>query len=130
MNEKEQLLAEIRDAEAALKPKQERLRELLNQDADAVELRVKMAKQLQATFTLDELTFAATSRCACGAGLAYPKNIGMHGSWTCSDILLGRAKPKSDPEHKVHDGDYPFAFYEIKSENQPSAGGATTRPKE
>jgi hypothetical protein len=79
-------------------------------------------------FTLDELIFAARARCDCGVGLAYPKGIGIRGSWFCSDILLGRALPKSNPGSKGHIDELPFSFYEIKSENQPSEGGATTRP--
>lgn len=72
-------------------------------------------------FAADELTFAARSRCKCGLGLAYPNDTGMHGSWDCSGVLLGAAA-KDQPHDSL-----PFAFYEIKSENQPSANGATTR---
>jgi len=71
--------------------------------------------------------YAATSRCKCGAGLAY-----RHGdtAWDCSDILLGRAAPMGQPGSVQHSATYPFVFYEIKGENQPSARGATTRPSE
>lgn len=129
MSEKEELQAKLNELEEQSKPIKERLREIYIAESKAIEERVRDAKHLKASFALDELIFAATARCSCGAGLAYPKNVGMHGAWTCSDILLGRAKPKGDPESKMHDGDLPFAFYEVKSENQPSAGGATTRPK-
>jgi hypothetical protein len=74
-------------------------------------------------FRDDELVYAAKARCDCGAGLAYPRDMGMHGYWDCSDILTGR----SMPGEKTHCGPLPFMFYEIKSEDQPSAEGATTR---
>ncbi len=95
-------------------------------------------------FTDDQLTYSAHTRCACGAGLAYPKNptvrqikewlgpkhpFTMWDYWDCSDILKGTAMQKGQPGSKTHSDKYPFAFYEIKSENQPSANGATTRQK-
>jgi hypothetical protein len=65
------------------------------------------------------LVYAAVSRCQCGAGLAYaPKDD----AWDCSAVLLGQVAP--GPEHRR----YPFTFWEIKSELQPSARGGTTRP--
>jgi hypothetical protein len=70
-----------------------------------------------------DLVYAAYNRCPCGAGLAYPINIGMSGHWDCSAILKGQADEKA-----THTAKLPFMFYEIKSENQPSAGGASTRP--
>ncbi len=92
-------------------------------------------------FTDDKLIYAAYIKCACGAGLAYPKDPTVRqvkewmedspflhwDHWDCSDILTGRAVPKGQEGAKVHSGKFPFAFYEIKSENQPSAHGATTR---
>lgn len=87
--------------------------------------------QLMKRYTDEELRYSATSRCDCGAGLAYPKGkpfIEIN-CWDCSDILTGRALLK-DPECKnIHAGQLPFAFYEIKSEDQPSAMGKTTRTK-
>lgn len=74
-----------------------------------------------------DLVYAAYARCDCGAGLAYPPGIGVHGFWDCSDILTGRAAPKGRPGSKQHSDRVPFAFYEIKSEKQPSVSGATTR---
>ena len=76
-------------------------------------------------FTEEELLYAAYARCSCGAGFAYPHGIGMRGSWLCSRILKGKAEPGS-----THEAPMPFAFYEVKSENQRSANGATTRPNE
>lgn len=80
----------------------------------------------------DHIIFAAHARCkGCGAGLGYKCSASMHGEWDCSNALLG----KVDTYEKNEDGSFkhptfPFAFYEIKSENQPSANGATTRPPE
>ena len=75
--------------------------------------------------TAADLVFAATARCRCGAGYCYPDfTHDMHGHWFCSACLLGTA-----PAGSEHDCAKPFAFWKIKGENQPSAGGATTRPK-
>jgi hypothetical protein len=76
----------------------------------------------------EDLVFAATSRCPCGAGLAYKKGentnpdspFKLADHWDCSAILIGR-----DVKHTAK---LPFVFWKVKSENQPSAGGATTRP--
>lgn len=75
------------------------------------------------------MTFAATKRCLCGAGLAYDKTCVEEpfrgpSYWDCSAILLGTAD-----EGVQHTARLPFDLYEIKSDNQPSANGATTRPK-
>lgn len=125
--EKERLLTEIREMEEQLKPKRLRLTELYEQEADIAKGKVKSTHQGKDKFALDELIFAATNRCPCGAGLAYPKNIGPWGSWDCSDILLGRATPKGEEGSKEHTGELPFSFYEIKSEQQ--LGNKTTRPE-
>lgn len=85
------------------------------------------------TWKDSELRYAATARCACGAGLAYapgdPGKPPFRGpsEWECSDILTGRAIPSGQPGSKTHDEPAPFVFYEIKDETQPSASGATTR---
>ncbi len=74
-------------------------------------------------FSDSDLIYSAGARCdKCGAGLAYPKDCGPWHQWTCSNVLKGIG---TDNGH----GAYPFSFYEIKSENQPSAQGNTTRPK-
>jgi hypothetical protein len=73
-------------------------------------------------FSYAELVFAAHNRCPCGAGLAYPKDCGPMHHWDCSAILAGTADPT-----KQHTAQLPFSMYEIKSELQPSANGATTR---
>lgn len=66
------------------------------------------------------LRYAATACCPCGLGLAYRRGDDY---WDCSGILLGTADPDAQ-----HTAKLPFTFYEIKSERQPSARGATTRP--
>jgi hypothetical protein len=88
------------------------------------------------TWTDKQLRYAASARCRCGAGLAYAPDDDGAGTvfkgpsaWDCSDILTGRAIPSGQPGAKEHDEPAPFAFYEVKSEDQPSARGATTRPE-
>ena len=79
-------------------------------------------------YTENELRFAAYVRCSCGAGMAYPpEGYPAIDYWDCSDILLGLAIPSGQPGAVKHEARLPFSFYEIKSEDQPSAGGATTR---
>ena len=93
-------------------------------------------------FTDAQLRYSAYARCPCGAGLAYPQDptmrqmkewegenspFAMWSYWDCSDILTGRAIPNGKEGSKTHCGKYPFSFYSIKSEIQPSANGATTR---
>lgn len=79
-----------------------------------------------------KLVYAAHKRCPCGAGLAYePRGESgkpIAGYWDCSAILLGDAIPSGQPGSVQHTGRLPFVFYEVKSETQPSAQGATTRP--
>lgn len=98
------------------------------------------------TFTVMELLYAADTRCTCGAGLAYPLNISEAmklNAWVCSRVLLGEVvidTSKSDPKPNglgpirrydltgaEHVG-LPFWCYSVKSEGQPSAMGASTRP--
>lgn len=76
-----------------------------------------------------QLVYAANTRCLCGAGMAYPKSMGPDGYWDCSDILTGRAIPSGQEGSVKHEAQLPFVFYELKSERQPSANGATTRPR-
>lgn len=74
--------------------------------------------------TVDDLVWAASARCRCGAGYVYPRCLhDPHGHWYCSASLLGTATAGS-----THDCAKPFAFWNIKSDEQPSANGATTRP--
>lgn len=119
-----ELDAEIEHTEARLK--------VLREDRQAAHLAEQRAKPL-----LERLIFAAAARCHCGAGLAYdPASDGEPpfkgpSKWECSDILLFKTyeeERKAGVKAATHDEGFPFAFYEIKSENQPSARGATTRP--
>ena len=74
-------------------------------------------------FTDDELRYSAYDRCKkCNAGLAYPIDCGGHHQWTCSNVL------KDIGTDKGHDA-FLFIMYSIKSEDQPSCNGNTTRPK-
>lgn len=75
-------------------------------------------------FNPADLVYAAKARCPCGAGMAYPTGMGPFGFWDCSDILLGKADDLAQ-----HSARLSFICYEIKSEKQPSAQGATTRRK-
>lgn len=104
------------------------------------ELCNKMALWLNRPFKDKHLKYAASGRCRCGAGLAYPKGLpyakGLDQKfnyWDCSAILTGKIEPEKINEKDSDDNylhpRYPFAFYDIKSEDQPSAFGATTRPK-
>ena len=74
----------------------------------------------------DDLLYSATSRCPCGAGLAYPKGIRdpFH-YWDCADILTRRSVAG---DGKKHTDQLPFNMWKVKSEGQGSAYGATTRP--
>lgn len=72
------------------------------------------------------LVYAARLRCKCGAGMAYRTDAGFRGSWMCSAAL--KALPELLPGE--HTDPKPFMFFEITSELQPSADGATTRPPE
>lgn len=78
----------------------------------------------------DGLIYSATARCKCGAGLCYEEGKeGINGAWHCSaGVLADRAGLPLDGWDKSAHQSFPFAFYEIKSEDQPSANGATTRP--
>jgi hypothetical protein len=82
-----------------------------------------MDTEKEKIYNESELIFAAYSRCPCGAGMAYPSNCGPHHYWDCSAILTGKADV-----NVTHSAQLPFVFWEVKSENQPSACGATTRP--
>lgn len=130
MDRIEQLKKEIKNLKHQIEPLEKEWRKLLDDQARAVNQKIERTERLEDKFDVEELTFAAFNRCKCGAGLAYPNNIGIQGSWNCSDILLGRALPGSDPNSKEHNGSFPFAYYDIKSDDQPFANGHTTRPEE
>ena len=92
---------------------------------------------LEARGAFGRLVYAATARCECGAGMAYdPLEQGsgpLNGpsQWNCGDIVRYETLPPDQQEivkGRVHSPVLPFSFYEVKSENQPSANGRTTRP--
>lgn len=95
--------------------------------------------RLAAKPVLERLIYAAYDRCHCGAGMAYDPTSRGDGpfkgpsKWECGDILrfndLSEDR-QAQVKAATHTGGLPFAFYEIKSETQPSAAGASTRPKE
>ena len=106
----------------------------LRREASGIRRQELLAKPLA-----ERLVYAASARCPCGAGLAYDPAGEVGGedgtphykpnAWDCSAILLGTAILKGQPGAVLHTGVLSFSFYEIKSESQPSAGGATTRTK-
>jgi hypothetical protein len=112
------------ETKAEIEATEQRLKEL-NEQA-----RQERKAELDAQPLLERLVFAAYERCPCGAGMAYDPAVEKPpfrgpAEWECSAVLLGAAKP----EHAgIHSPALPFAFYSIKSEGQPSANGATTRP--
>lgn len=103
---------------------EEVIRDYIMQKREAFIERVKS----NPIFKPEELKYAAFATCkTCGAGLAYPKECtDPHWHWDCSAILTGKVTGDEIMKHAT----YPFSMYEIKSEDQPSANGATTRPKE
>jgi hypothetical protein len=66
-----------------------------------------------------ELFYSRSSRCPCGAGLAYPKECSPLHYWDCSAILLGKAD-----KHVKHTAQLPFSMYDIKGERE----NESTRP--
>jgi hypothetical protein len=129
MNRIEQLKNEISEQMAKLAPMENELRELQKEIEQKTDERCRKAKAGHGDFLDDELVYAAVTRCRCGSGLAYPKEIGVHGGWYCSDILTGRATKKDNWQEVEHDDRFPFLFYSILSETQPRAMGSTTRPQ-
>lgn len=54
-------------------------------------------------------------RCPCGALYAYdPCQKPRPHSWDCSDIILGLAVPKGQPDSRRHDDTMPFVFWTVK----------------
>lgn len=76
-------------------------------------------------FSIDELRFAARSRCQCGLGMAYPTDCGPNHHWSCSGILM-----ETGDKDVLHTNDLPFMFHSIVSDNSPRAQGHSTRPVE
>ena len=122
MSREEELKEQIQVLENQIKPLKEELNNLWKEQAKNVEERIEKCYTHSDKFEPKELRYAAVARCVCGAGFAYPKNSGMDGCWHCSAILTGVAEKGT-----THDSALPFRFYEVKSEDQPSAEGRTTR---
>lgn len=121
----EQLRAVVAEGERALQTLNERHR-VASADVQARVDRVLRGESTHAGqrmgFGTAELVYAADARCNCGAGFAYPRGIGPHGAWYCSRLLRGLG-----PVEAPHSQAMPFVFWSVKSEDQPSAGGLTTR---
>lgn len=84
---------------------------------------------------LANMTFAAGSRCLCGAGIAYDETcveepFTIPSYWDCSAVLLGDAVRSKKPDAEDHTPRLSFAVYEVTSEHDAGAGGRTTRPTE
>lgn len=77
-------------------------------------------------YTDKQLLYAATARCKCGAGFAYPLNnddAWKLRSWVCSAVLRGEVQ--ATQEHEM----LPFAMYKIREETSINNRAAlTTRP--
>lgn len=100
---------------------EERFTKAAHEESLLVAERIRQAQLGNGGFTVYELLYAAWHKCLCGAGMAYPDDIGIHGAWYCSAILLGQA-----PAGTEHSPSLPFSMYSVKSEG--SDGPATTRP--
>lgn len=112
--------------QAAAKAKDE-AQEVINtyfkQKRECFDERYKRFEARKEFFAEEELLYAARTRCPCGHGLAYPKNCANpHHHWECSAMLKG-----VQDNTIMHSERYPFSMYSIKSEDQPSAEGQTTR---
>lgn len=114
--------AQYEDAIAKMSEAKETIRAYRNQPDEDFKARWERFKKNDEFFTDVDLIYSAGAKCdKCGAGLAYPKASQSLHQWFCSNFLKGVFKDKGHSE-------YSFDFYEIKSENDPSARGATTRP--
>jgi len=82
------------------------------QQQSAFEARHERYRKGLQPYTEDELYFSRDKRCDCGYGLAYPNSCGPGHEWDCAGILMGVA----DPTY-THTAVLPFAFYDIKGEN-------------
>lgn len=115
---------------------QKRLQDIREQVKKLEQQETEIIANRQTTFK-DGLIYAATARCAyCRTGLFYPEKQrfepgsmaeDLRQCWVCLPVYAAAlANDRAFPydSHTV----YPFNFWEVKSENQPSANGASTRP--
>ena len=73
--------------------------------------------------SIDDLVFAASHRCSCRAGLAYPINVAAAElAWQCSRVLLG------DGDDEQHVLPRPFRFEAFHYSTELDDGKPTTRP--
>lgn len=93
------------------------------------------------TLTDKDLLYAATARCRCGAGLAYPMDRELSWSiraWVCSAVLKGEVESKANDQTIAalgntapvgeHDS-LPWVFWKVREETSINNRGAyTTRP--
>ena len=111
--------------ERAFRAVEERRRQRYVKSSTEAAERIAKADHGNGDFKDEELVYAAHSRCDCGAGMAYPEHVGMHGAWHCSAILKGQAS-----REVPHTAPMPFAFWSVRSESQLARnnGYVTTRP--
>lgn len=119
MKNKQKLIDKIAKLKAQLEPLQKELDLIYVEEGKETEEKVEACYNKTDKFELSELRFARHTLCECRLGMAYPLNSNVRGAWHCSGILLGTADEKVK-----HSGSMPFAFYEVKSENETQ----TTRP--
>jgi hypothetical protein len=99
-----------------------------------------MSESEQHKYTDIELLYAATGRCRCGAGLAYPldhEQAFKLRAWVCSAVLKGEVDPPADRRLPFgiegapkgdHDA-FDWAMYKVREETSiRNEGGCTTRP--
>lgn len=83
-------------------------------------------QMVETEMTNKELLYAATDRCVCGSGLAYPLDVGAAmklGAWVCARVLRGEVEKDGHTE-------LPFAFYKVREETSiNNSVGLTTRPE-
>ncbi|GAB1376888.1 hypothetical protein MASR1M48_17400 [Lactococcus petauri] len=85
--------------------------------------RYKEFQEGNAPYTDEELYYSRESLCPCGHGLAYVKKCGSEQKyWDCSAILKGIADSSVQ-----HTGQLPFAFYDVKGEQEYEGQVRTTR---
>lgn len=95
-NRLNELNRQIIDLENKIAPLYEEKEAIYLQRQAEVQAKLAACLNGEYAFKPEELRFATSATCTCGAKLAYPKGIGMYGSWYCSDVLLDR---NADQEH-------------------------------
>lgn len=82
---------------------------------------------VQEIFDDYQLLYAATARCKCGAGMAYPldhEKAFKTAAWQCSTLLHGNAH--LDDYHEI----LPFSMWKVRKETSiNNREGLTTRPE-